>query len=200
MEEDANLAGTNADLIKQADKWGYAKTIVTPEMLNPPSGFVNLFVYQPNPIPRWADHNSVGPYLKALNYWTNCRGGGRIFHLRIMGHGTTGSFRIGNDYIDLSVLANADGTLTPVGEQLKDLRDCIDPARSLVIIDACLCGQGQDLLMLLSDLWGGVAVRGYRDYQYWEAGRQQIGHGLYSECSATECKIGIEIFRASTTH
>jgi hypothetical protein len=124
-----------------------------------------------------------------------CSGGRKLRQLRIMGHGSIDFFTVGLEQIWLQKLQDSSGNPTDMGRELARLKDFLDPAASLVILDCCLCGQAESLLKLLSDMWGGVAVRGYRNYQLWERDAVQIGEGVYTECTETVCHYGVEVLR-----
>ena len=51
------------------------------------------------------------------------------------------------------------------------------------------------LLVGLSQVWGGVAVRGFFDYQVWEHDRVQVGQGTYQQCRGNACNLGVEMVR-----
>jgi hypothetical protein len=208
----------DADLVDRARRNGWKITAV--QTGRPPAGYVDLAVYQPNPYPGTGPEKpkTPGEWLEQLDDWSRnyfelgpgfqpisgvsgliiaarraCRGGRKLRQLRIMGHGSYTFFTVGHDQVWLSKLQESNGTLKPMGRELSQLKDFLDPAVSLVILDCCLCGQAEDLLKMLSGLWGGVAVRGYRDWQVWEHDAVQFGQGVYTECTETACQLGIEV-------
>jgi hypothetical protein len=134
-----------------------------------------------------------------------CAGGLKLRQLRIMGHGHDDHFMIGHDAIyykpspdlwgDYKTLLDDQGRATEAHGELKKLAEHLDPSFSLVVIDCCLFGQNKDFVAYLSELWGGVAVRAYQDFQYWESEDMQIGHSSFMQCARTACHRGIEVLK-----
>ena len=215
----SSLAAVNADMIEAARKAGQKITTVIAGP--PPDGYVDLFVYQPNPPPgpkpEGADLGAREAWQKTVDYYKKnyfelppsfqpisgisgliiaarraCAGGKKLRQLRIMGHGSESHMRIGLDQVWLSKLIDANGQKTAMARELESLKAWLDPRVSLVILDHCLCGQAQTFLTTLSDLWGGVAVRGYIDNQTWEHSKVQVGEGTYRECRGGTCHEGVE--------
>lgn len=215
------LSTINVDLVDVAKKAGWKITGVITEP--PGAGQTDLFVYQPNPLPGAPQSYSkegVKKWLGEWEYWSNnyfelpqrfqpisgvsgliiaarraCSDGRKLRLLRIMGHGSVDFATIGKEQVWLEKLINDQGQLTEMGKELKKLADYLDPKSSIVILDHCLCGQAENFLRFLSELWGGVAVRAYRDYQYWETGSIQIGKGVYTQCVNKQCEYGIEVYQ-----
>jgi hypothetical protein len=211
------LSSVTPDMIEAARRAGQKITAVI--MGPPPAGFVDLFVYQPNPPPELSilKDKGLAAWKKAYEYWQRnqfelppsfqpisgvsglviavrraCAGGKKLRQLRIMGHGSAAHVSIGAEQVWTSKLIDNQARKTDMARELEKLQPFLDPDKSLVILDHCLCGQDARFLGVMSDLMGGVAVRGYEDYQKWERGEVQIGVGVYRQCKGGTCHEGIE--------
>jgi len=198
---------TTTELIARAKAEGLAITYVN-EVL--PAGLVDLFVYQPNTLSAMPTATEISKFVK--NYFElpdefqpisgvsgliiaarrASAGGRKIRQLRIMGHGHRGIVRIGSELVQVADLADRNSTLVT---ELAKLKEYLDVEISVVILDHCLAGSSKELLTRLSEIWGGVAVRGFLDYQVWEHDRVQVGQGPYQQCRGNECRLGVETVR-----
>lgn len=187
----------------------------------PPSGYVDLSVYQynmhpgpkpedPRKLPAWEERNkqyekdyfvlpdslkpirSIRELLQVVE--SVCHGGKRLRELRIMGHGNTTQARFGtSDLVSPSTLYDLDTKQkTQQAETLEGLKQWLDPNVSIVILDHCLAGSSEKLLITLSNLWGGVTVRAFTYYQAWEEGEIQVGTGPFRQCKGDACHSGYE--------
>lgn len=186
-----------------------------------PTGYADLLVHQynappgpkpedPQKLPDWEERkktydkdyfvlpdsikpiNSIRELLQMVE--KACFGGKRLRQLRIMGHGNVAQARFGNDVVYTSLIQyrTADGKQSPLVESLEELKHWLDPDVSLVTLDHCRTGLGDEFLIALSHLWGGVAVRAFTYYQAWEAGEIQVGYGPFRQCKGDTCRSGYE--------
>lgn len=187
----------------------------------PPSGYVDLFVYQYNPPPgpkpanpkdwpKWErlkekyekDYFVLPSNIRPITSIAElllivagvCSGGKRLRQLRIMGHGAPGQIRIGTyDIVYGSSLHDpVTKQKTKQAETLEVLKQWLDPDVSLVILDHCNAGEIDEFLVTLSNLWGGVAVRAFHHFQGWEHGEIQVGNGPFRQCKGGTCRWGFE--------
>lgn len=198
---------TTTDLIARAKADSLTITYVNEAL---PANLVDLFVYQPNILSATPTLNEIEKFIK--NYFKlpdefqpisgvsgliiaarrAAAGGRKIRQLRIMGHGHRGMVRIGAELVQVEYLADPNSALV---KELARLAEFLDVERSVVILDHCLAGNSKELLVRLSEIWGGVAVRGFFDYQTWEHDRVQVGQGKYQQCRGSECQLGVETVR-----
>ena len=93
-----------------------------------------------------------------------CGGKGFLRVLRIGGHGSTISFRLGETSISLTNIEMLDAWL-------KDIHPFVKPGRTLVQLDHCNVGHAETLMKRLAVLMGNVTVMGPVDSQYTNSGK-----------------------------
>ena len=84
--------------------------------------------------------------------------------LRIGGHGSTISFRLGETSISVTNIETLDAWL-------KDVHPFVKPGRTLVQLDHCNVGHAETLMKRLAVLMGNVTVMGPLDSQYTNDGK-----------------------------
>lgn len=176
----------------------------------PPAGYVDLFVYcYRDEEEKAAWTGFLSDKFVLVDGWADvlvkvrraCAGGKKIRCLRIMGHGHSGGFRVGqrsrpDGWIGRSSLyENADvtGKTTPLHNDFASLKQFLDIDKSVVILDHCNTGEGSGTLIRFSKILGGVNVRGFIEKQVWEDSDAQFGQGLYRQCAGDQCHVGVEV-------
>lgn len=177
----------------------------------PPSGYIDLFVYSLKPgEEKWrnimAQHSSKFIEIVSMadllhKVQQACTGGKKIRYLRIMGHGSTASFRVGYQDMNGSVgqstlFSMTDKKPTPLYREFEKLKSFLDVNQSVVILDHCNTGTHEAVLIRFSNILGGVNVRGFIDFQYWERSDVQYGQGMCRQCAGHQCHTGVELTRS----
>ncbi len=174
----------------------------------PPAGYIDLFVYSLKKGEKF-DLSNKFIYIDGMSSLLNevrkaCSGGKRIRNLRIMGHGSIGGFRIGRDETVDSWVGRAElyeggdlqGKKTALYRDFESLKEFFDAEKSVVILDHCQTGASENALIRFSTILGGVNVRAFLDYQYWEHSDVQFGQGVYRQCAGKECHLGVELVQS----
>lgn len=174
----------------------------------PPSGYVDLFVYSLKKDEKF-ELSDKFIYIDGMSALLNavrkaCSGGKKVRYLRIMGHGSAGGFRIGREetadgWIGRSVLyegGDVKGKKTTLCKDFESLKEFLDVEKSVVILDHCQTGSHESALIRFSTILGGISVRAFIDYQYWEHSDIQFGQGVYRQCAGNECHFGVELVRS----
>jgi hypothetical protein len=137
---------------------------------------ISLFVLQPNEFPLsraqiWDDGHSwteIGGIVDFVHHVKNrCGSQGYVKTLRLGGHGSTTSFRLG---ATLVMLSNIDTLAT----WIKDVVPYFKPGKSLIYLDHCEVGHSQPLLKKTSAAFGGVAVIAPLESQYYNEGAPEF--------------------------
>ena len=97
----------------------------------------------------WVAIGNVYDLIKLIK--DRCGEEGYVRLLRLGGHGSVVSFRLGDTYVDLS-------NIKQIAKQLKPIVPYFKPGHSLVQLDHCNVGQDDGLLKEVSKAFGGVAV------------------------------------------
>ena len=110
----------------------------------------------------------------------------RIRKLVISGHGGRKGFTIGADIIGMP-------NIHQYQVDLQKLNSFLDNTCSVVCLDHCNTGQNQELLQLLSNMWGGVEIRAFEGIQ--SAWNDQTidstfeGEGPVAICKFSNCRV-----------
>lgn len=179
----------------------------------PPIGYIDLSVYCFRDAKEKAEWDGfLSTNFVLVDGWMDllakarlaCAGGKKIRYLRIMGHGNSGGFRVGQEsradgWIGRSTLyenADINGNTTSLYHELAKLKDFLDVKKSVVILDHCHTGEGTGPLIRYSTILGGVSVRAFIGAQVWENDDVQFGQGLYRQCAGHQCHVGVELVLA----
>jgi hypothetical protein len=126
---------------------------------------------------RWVPITSVYDLIKLIK--ERCSDECYIRSLRLGGHGSTESFRLGN----LSVGKN---NIDSVADLLEEIVPYFRPGDSLIRLDHCYVGQDRELLKKVARAFGGVAVIAPHDEQGTEEGEPAF-EGKATICGPNTC-------------
>lgn len=128
-----------------------------------------------------------GPAALVSHVKSHCGEQNYIRSLRIGGHGTTNSFRLGNTVVTIN-------NVESIGAEIKEIIPYFKNGKSIVILDHCDVGKGEVLLKKLSEVLGGVPVVGPRGDQT-NTNTNSDGAPLYETtstiCNTRTCIISV---------
>jgi hypothetical protein len=133
---------------------------------------VSLFVLQPNEFPlsraqTWGDGQSwteLGGVVDFVRHVKDrCGSDGYVKMLRLGGHGSETSFRLGGMLVTRS-------SIDAAAAWIKEVIPYFKPGKSVIYLDHCSVGLDQTLLKQTSAAFGGVAVIAPVESQYYNEG------------------------------
>lgn len=108
-----------------------------------------------------------------------CGDTGYLRVLRIGGHGSPGSFRLGNHRYSVA-------NLEDLSSWLEEIHPYVEQSMTLVQLDHCYVGQDESLMKRLAVLMGGVTVMGPLKSQYTNEGAPAY-EGKATVCTSRSC-------------
>lgn len=126
---------------------------------------------------RWVEISTVGDLVSLVR--RRCGAEGYVRSLRLGGHGSSSSFRLGTTSVNLQ-------NISVVATQLQEIVPYFRPGHSVVRLDHCNVGQDRALLKKVAKAFGGVAVVAPNSNQYTNEGEPAF-EGDGTICGPNNC-------------
>lgn len=127
---------------------------------------------------RWVVIQNVADLVGEVK--RKCGQDGYLRVLRIGGHGTSGSFRLGKFSYSVA-------NIEELSAWLEDLHPYVVPGKTLVQLDHCDVGHAETLMKRLAVLMGGISVMGPRSSQYTNGGAPAYEGEKATICTGRTC-------------